>query len=76
MPYLKRETYLQWCKWVNEVCEKINILTASKRSYKLGVRYFPKRLVLLDDLYDNVVVAKGMKDITHFILMLQKRYEA
>ena len=74
MPYLKRETYLQWCKWVNEICEKVDTLTASKRSYKLGVRYFPKRLVLLDDLYDNVVVAKGMKDITHFILILQKRY--
>lgn len=73
MPYLKRETYDQWCKWVNEVCDRLDTISAGKRSYRLGARYHPIRLVLIDDLHDKVL-ARGMRDITSYILMIQRRY--
>ena len=74
MPYIKRESYQAWCQWVNCYCEKLALQTAGKRSYRLGARYNPPKLVLIDDLHDKVI-AKGMKDITRFIMMLEKRYK-
>ena len=74
MPYIKRETYNKWCEWIKSTCEKINDLTAGNRNYGLAIRYYSKRVVLLDNNFDSVV-AVGMKDITQFVMMLEKRYK-
>ena len=71
MPYVKREEYNRWIAWVRHVLDQLcNLCIAD---VYIGYRGKNHKIVLTN--YDNdVVLARGMKEITHWILLMQRRY--
>lgn len=72
MPYVKREQYLNWRNWVLTILSRLNDKTT--KEFTLGYRGRNHKICLID-LFDDYPVAYGMKNITHYILELQRRYD-
>ena len=72
MPKVTKENYIKWVNWVNESLEEINFRTCG--TYTLGYRGKHHKICLIEEIY-NVVLAYGMRDITHYVLLLKRRYE-
>ena len=72
MPYVKREEYNRWIAWVRHVLDQLFDLCVA--DVYIGYRGKNHKIVLTN--YDNdVVLARGMKEITHWILLMQRRYK-
>ena len=71
MPYVKREEYNRWIAWVRHVLDQLFNLCIT--DVYIGYRGKNHKIVLTN--YDNdVVVARGVKEITHWLLLMQRRY--